>query len=340
VATERNAARGGYSVSVPELPSSAMDVPTKLEASRPGGPEMGLPVELRSVKAYLQPVYDQMRRQMPITQQQANPGLKALENIVNGPDWAPLSQVDRDLSAIKTIAREQGGLAKYAVGKLDAAVTQAAENGGPGVSEALQQGRAATIAKYAASDVLERLNAEPVKTIRALTATKDSAIQQLRAVTDQVPAQASAIARAYLEDLLEKPNKVAEWSKLGTQTKAILFPKPGQAQALDNFFALTHRISQTNVNPSGSGYMAALGAQGAMLWYDPVHAVPLQIGAVALAKLLRSPVAIQALTKGLSLPQMAPIAVRTAATANLIRAAREAGVPLAAPAAAGQEATR
>src|SRR6185436_2440711 len=128
------------------------------------------------------PIYDQMRRQLPITQQQASPGLKAIQNILEGPDYASLSQIDRDLSAIKTVAREHGGLAKFAVTQLDAAVTQAAAYGGPEVVKALREGRSATTAKYAATDVLERLSAEPVKTIKALTAPKDAAIQQLRTV--------------------------------------------------------------------------------------------------------------------------------------------------------------
>jgi hypothetical protein len=196
VADARNKAQGGGLVSKPKLPPSAMDLPTRLEGSRPGGQEMGLPVDLTGPKAALKPLYDQMRRQMPITQQQANPGLKAIENIVNGPDYGPLSQVDRDLSAIKTIAREQGGLAKIAVSRLDAAVTKAAQNGGPGVSDALEQGRAATIAKYGASDVLDRLHPEPVKTINALLGPKDSAIQRLRAVTAQGPGQAAVMAGA------------------------------------------------------------------------------------------------------------------------------------------------
>lgn len=292
-------------------------------------------VNLAPVKTSITPIVEQMKRQMPLTQQQANPGLKALENILNGPDSAPLSQIDRDLSAIKTVAREQGGLAKFAVAKLEAAVSDAALRGGPAVADALNRGRAATVAKYQTEAVLDKLHAEPVKAINALTAPKDAAIQRLRAVTQQVPAQTSEIARAYLEDLLTKPNRVAEWNKLGTRTKAILFPKSGQSAALDQFFALTKRISDTNVNPSGSGYVAALGAQGAMLWYDPLHAIPMQISGLAMAKLLRSPTALNVLTRGLTLPASAPVAMRAAATAKLLQAARDAGAELA-PAGADQ----
>lgn len=296
-------------------------------------------VDLTPVKTALRPVYKQMTRQMPITQQQANPGLKALDNIITGPDTGPLSQVDRDLSAMKSVAREQGGLAKLAVAKLDTAVTTAAKNGGPDVWAALQEGRQATAAKYAASEVLDTLADEPVKAIRAITAPKDAGIQQLRTVAAQVPQQVPEIARGYLEDLLDRPQRVADWNKLGTETKAILFPKAGQTEALDNFFRLSDRISKTNINPSGSGHQAYVVGQMAMLGYDPLKAVAGQVTAAALAKLLRSPAAISALTRGLSVPGNAAMAVRAAAALNLVRAARSAGVALDLPAAAQQQAT-
>lgn len=328
VAGERNQARGGYSVSRPELPPNAMEVPTRLEG-KVTGQEMGFPVDVKAAKAALRPVYDQMMRQLPITQQQANPGLKAIANILDGPDYGSLSQIDRDLSAIKGIARQQGGLAKYAVSKLEGAVQQAAGYGGPDVVKTLQAGREATKAKYAASDVLDRISVEPVKAMKALTAPKDAAIEHLRAVAAQVPDVVPQVARGYLEDLLDSPQKVATWNKLGDSTKQTLFPKPGQIEALDRFFSLTDRISKTNVNPSGSGYVASLGAQGAMLWYDPIHAVPLQISAAMLSKLLRSPTAVHALTQGLSMSMKLPSVVRAGVTARLLAAARGAGVSLA-----------
>lgn len=295
-------------------------------------------VDLRPAKAQLRATFEQLTRQYPLTQQQSSFGYKALSNILQGPDFAPLSQVDQDLGAIKAIAREQGGQAKLGVSALEGAVQKAAAAGGPEVVNALREGRQATIAKYAASDVLDTLHDEPVRTIKALTAPKDAAIQSLRAVTAQVPGQTAEIARAYLEDLLDKPQAVAEWRKLGGQTKAILFPKT--SAMLDHFFALTDRISKTNVNPSGSGYVASLAAQGAQFGAAPISAIVTQLGAAGVAKLMRSPAAIQALTRGLSLPSTASTAAKAAAVANVVRSAREAGVVLDFPKAADREAAR
>lgn len=330
VAAERARGRGGASVSKPLLPPTAMDLPTRLEGvSR--GQEMGFPVDLKSVKVILQPIYDQMTRQMPITQQQANPGLKAIENIVKGDDFAPLSQADRDLGAIKAVARSHGGLAKVAAQKFEAAIQQAVGYAPPEVRATLQRGREATIAKYTATDVLERLHAEPVKTIDQLTAPRDTAITRLRAVAEQAPEQIPGVSRAYLEGLLEKPQKVAEWSKLGAETKATLFPDPGHVQALDQFFKLTDRISKTNVNPSGSGYMAAMGAQGGMMIWSPITQVPMQIGAAVVAKLLRSEAAVDALTQGLRMPKVAAASTRLRVATRLVNAAAQVGVHLDVP---------
>jgi hypothetical protein len=337
VAEERTMLGTGKRVLInhPELPPSARDIPTHPETTRVTSQEIGLPVDVTGAKESLKPVFDQMMRQMPVTQQQANPGLKAIQNILEGPDYAPLSQVDTDLSAIKALARQRGGLAKLAVGKLESAVMRAAANGGPDVVKALQQGRAATIAKYRASEALESLHTEPVKAVRELTLPKDAAIERLRTVVEQVPEQAPVIARAVLEDLLEQPQRVASWRKLGDETKKVLFPNAGQTEALDQFFALSDRISRTNVNPSGSGHQFWIGAQGVQFGADPFHAVLTQIGAGGIAALLRYPPVVRVLTHGLSMPKTAPVAARAAVTANLIRVAQTAGVPVVLPAAAG-----
>jgi hypothetical protein len=297
-----------------------------------------MPVALAPQKAALKPLYDSLKRQAELVPLQGDKGraLVALDRLMTGPNVASLSDVDAALGDLKAMARADipelrtagQGAAALAVKQLEAAVQSAAKRGGPKAYDALTKGREATIAKYQVADVLDTLNAEPVKTVKALTAPKDTAIQKLRAVVKEAPGQTPELARAYLEDLLDAPQKVADWRKLGPETKATLFPAQGQVEALNRFFELTDRISKTNVNPSGSGYMAALGAQGAMLWTMPHVAVPMQIGAAALSKLMRSPAAIDALTQGLRLPASAPAGARTLVTARLLKAAAQAGVNL------------
>ena len=347
VAEARRQGRGGYSVSMPELPPSAMEVPTKLEATRPGGPEMGLPVDLTMVKQLLRPVHEQMLRQMPLTQQQANPGLKAITNILDGPDYAPLSQVDRDLSAIKKIARQHGGLARYAVTKFSKAVTIAAANGGPEVIAALKAGRTATIAKHATLDLLDTVlgnRAEPVGAYRQAIAPQDSGIAHLRDLQRLAPADVPKIGRAWMDDALttataeggfEHAAKLdANWRKLGPRTKQMLF---GSAVPdLDKFFLLAKKLAESP-NPSRSALTWNSGSQLALTFTQPTIGVPVVLASATLAKMLRSPTVIRALTKSmqLSVPSVhAPMAAQAASLANLLRAARAAQVPI--PTAADQ----
>jgi hypothetical protein len=223
---------------------------------------------LAAPRAALKPLYDDLMESNKLVPLQGGKGraLVALHKIMNAPDVAPLSTVDAALGDLKSMARADipelrtagQGTAAAAVKELDTAVRGAAMRAGPQAYDALTNGRAATVAKYQAADVLEELHAEPVKTVQGLTAPKDSAIQKLRAVTSQVPAATPELARAYLEDLLSKPQKVADWRKLGPETKATLFPDAGHVKALDQFFDLTDRISKTK--NSGWGYRRTGGA--------------------------------------------------------------------------------
>lgn len=325
VAEERSKGKGGRTVSLPEMPPSAMDVPTRLEKTRVTSQDMGLPVDMAQAKSALQPVYDQMIRQMPVTQRDANPGLLAIKNILDGPDHAPLSQVDRDLSTIKSLARSQGGLAKYAAAKLEGAVTRAAANGGDAVVQPLKQGRAAVAAQYATQDLIDSLPGgkmeEPLSVFKRATAPRDAGISFLRQVKEHTPQVLPQIARAKLDELLsiatengkfEHAGKLyAEWHKLGSETKRMLFPQAGQAQSLDNFFLLAKRIAE-NPNPSGTAHV-----NNAFNWFSTVASYPL-------AKMLYTPKGVQALTNGASLAlAKASPAAQAASTARILSIARD-----------------
>jgi hypothetical protein len=118
-----------------EVPTGALDDAGKpLTKTVPVTETMGLPVDLRDAKAALRPLRDKMMRQLPVTQQQASIGLKALNNIVDGPDFAPASQTDADLGAIKELARNDDmselksksqTLASQAVAELEQSVQRA-----------------------------------------------------------------------------------------------------------------------------------------------------------------------------------------------------------------------
>lgn len=304
--------------------------------------DVPLPVDLRGVKSVLAPIYQRLLRQMPVTQQQASPGMKALENIVNGPDAAPLSLVDADLSAIKNIARADTpelrsvsqGIAANAVKQLDAVVRKTALDAG--VLDKLEAGRRATTAKYVAGDIYEQIRAEPVRAFAQTTAPKDSAIAQLRDIAKVAPDELPKIGRALLESFMQKATSeggfqhsarlFADWQKIGQQTKLMLFKDPAYVKDLDNFFLFAKKAAE-NPNPSGSGYIASMTGQMGMIWAEPLSGSAIQLLPAVLSRALWDPRAVKLLTRGLVIP-LGNKAAATAATGQLMRWAQESGVPL------------
>lgn len=312
--------------------------------------QMALPVDLRATKAALRPVYDRMARQLPITVQRSSPGFTAIKNIMDGPDYVPLSVADADLGTIKGLARGADlpelrdmsqGLAAQAVKEFDKAVQATASQAGPDVLSALKEGRAATVAKYNAGDLLRRLRSEPVQTFRQMIYQKDAGIAQLRQVAKLAPKEMPKIGRAYLEDLIDRATQrggfgradsiLSEWEKLGPETRRLLFKDAQLVKDLDDFFLLAQKVAE-NPNPSGTALtMNSLG-QLSLMFTHPTTGVPLVLGSGALAKLLRSPRVVRLLVRGLKVPAGNRAAAATV-SAEVLKAAHEMGAR-AVPAAA------
>lgn len=300
-------------------------------------------VDLRAVKTALKPVYERMMRQMPLAQRQASPGLQALENIINGPNMAALSDADAGLSAIKSIARSDlpearsvsQGLAASAVARLESAVTSKATSLGPDAIKALREGRAATIAKYAANDVLDTLKAEPVRTYGQAVTPRDAGIVNLRQVVKLAPDSARQIGRAWLDTALDKATAEggfdraqglwADWQRLGPQTKEIIFGS-SLTSDLDKFFLLGKKLAE-QPNPSKTALTLVSVGSGGLLFTEPLTGAAITIGSAALAKALYSPRFVRALTRGASMPIKNGRAAIAAAN-ELMSAAKAAGAPV------------
>lgn len=303
--------------------------------------QIKLAVDLTSTKAAMRPIYELLTRErelVGVLQGGKATALTALDRLMNAPDFAPLSVADAALGDLKAVARgaripalrTQGqGIAAAAVRELDAAVRKAATDAGPDVLAALDEGRAATIAKHATADVLDRLtrgtNDEPVRVAGRLTAPNDSAVALLRELNAIAPDQLPKVGRSVLEGLLEKQTSTgvfgkgadglfSAWQRLGPQTKAMLFRDRGLVRDLDNFFLLAKKIGE-NPNPSGTALTrsATQWLQMAPNW--------------AVAKLLYSPRAVKFLTEGLRIPA-ANRAGQAAWMAELAAVAQESGVTL------------
>lgn len=310
---------------------------------------VNLPVDLTATKKALQLVYDRLHRDnavVPLMGGKAE-ALRALDRLMTGPDVESLSVVDSALGDLKTMARAdipelrtQGqGVAAAAVKELDRVVRQTAQRAGPDAIAALEEGRGATIAKYQVGDVLKQLKTEPVKVVRQLVERGDANVGFLRKVQESAPMEIPKVGRAVLEDLHNQATAdggfqhtdklLSSWRKIGPETKKVLFT-PEHVQDLDNFFLLAKKLGE---NPNPSGTAQVLNAKLNVV--EALAALP----SYAVSKVLYSPRAVKALSRGMSLSMRTtalPPAIRAGAMADIIKSARDVGVNLQALPAAAQ----
>lgn len=291
-----------------------------------------MPVDMGAVKIAIEPIAKQLAAKKSVIGSlmgQEGRAAAQIDAILSGPDAVPLSVADAALSDLKSLARTNNpnlrsvgqGLAARVVGDLHDAVNAAAKSGGPEAVSALEEGRLATKAKYAAADVLQKLEGKNrAKTgataFRGLTQAGDTSIGQLRDVLKQAPQTKPLIARAVLDGLIDHPTAgpaktFTDWQKLGPDTKAALFDQT-HIQDLDQFFALRKRLAE-NPNPSGTAHNLLTVTQLGHLAVNPLTGVATQIGAGTLASLLHSPATVRLLTRGMRIP----VANRAAAAAWL-----------------------
>lgn len=308
--------------------------------------DMQLAVDLRANKTAMRPILDRLNKKKELTGQLMGAEARAavaLDSLINGPDFAPLSVADAALSDIKALARGADmpelrstgqGMAAEAVRHLDASIRARASRAGADVLKALEDGRAATKQKYATADVLDMLNGEPGQVFRQLTQNKDIGLERLRAVQRLAPKELPNIGRAFLEDLFQQATNEggwahadklwADWNRLGSETKQALYPKKGQIEALDNFFLLQKRMKEVK-NPSGTARM--------MTATNLLAGIP----GWAVAKMLMTPEGAKWLTTTRVTGKSPSPAARALAVTNLTKAAQSAGVPLDAIPALGEE---
>lgn len=294
--------------------------------------QVQMAVDITETKAAMRPIYDKLARKKELVGSLIGAEGNAfarLDAILNGPDITPLSVADAALSDLKRMARSRNpdlrsagaGIAARAVAHLHRSVMEAAHRAGPEAVAALTEGRQATIAKYAAADILKKLEGaqgtkSPVSAFRGMTQAGDASVPHLREVLVQTPAAKPAIGRAVLDGLIDSPTMGPDaafkaWQRVGPQTKHMLYT-PDHIAALDDFFLLRKKIAE-NPNPSGSGLTVLKG--GELFLRDP----GLTIALPALSALLHSRAGVALLTKGFRLPSGSKVAT-TGYAAELSRA--------------------
>lgn len=332
------------------FPDSEYVIPSAPQAAAAGDTAMRFAIDLRASKEAMRPVLQQLQKEREITGVLHGDKAKAalaIEGLVNGPDYAPLSTVDAALGPIKKLAsadipqlRSRGqGLMSKLVSELDTAVRQRASAAGGDVAQALNEGRTATRSKYATAEVMKRIapnSREPRAIFEGLTRNKDAALTKLRDLQKQAPNEVPNVARALLEDIFDLPTATggfknadgawARWQKLGPGSKRILFPEADHVKALDHFFLLAKKIGE-NPNPSGTAAIPRLS------FAEAIAAIP----AYGLAKLLYTPRGVRMLTRSMEIGVSTRPAAQTAAIAQLTKAAEHAGVTLQFPKAADKD---
>jgi hypothetical protein len=214
--------------------------------------EMPAPVSLKEVKRAVQPILDDIEKELPISQRDTSPGYTVLKNVVSGPDYMPLSAAEKTLSRIKAIGRQEvlpqikdraAGIASAVVPQLQTAIdTKAAEIG---ALDHLNIGRALTKEKYATGELLNSMSDEPVRLVDYLTNAGDKSIGQLREVAASIPGELPQIGQAYLKGILQKASAngkfdpasaMRAYNGLGAESKKLLFGD--NTKNLDELFSI------------------------------------------------------------------------------------------------------
>lgn len=282
---------------------------------------MPLPVDRRAAKTELAPILDQIARPLSQTAMESSSLVKAIRNIVDGPDYAPLSMTDIDLGGLKALARKKGGLAGKAIGKLEDAVEKTLAQAPPEVRVALKAGREATKRKYEVVAAMEDYMAEPVAAFTKATMAHDAGYNHLAAIAKVLPDEMPKLGRAYLDDMIDAASvkggfeiNDAAWWKLGARTKTLLYGDASYVAEIDNFMKLARRL-RPGAGSARTAYMGGFAAdllQGYWM-HSPGKMVLSEMGGMAVSKLLRSKVGVSALSKGLTVPARSAAAPAIAA---------------------------
>ena len=332
---------GTQTQSIPN-PAAATDptAPLTIQSQVPIMESIAGPTDMTGVKAVAAPLLDQLKTQMRVTRTAASPLTSMLEDIVNGPDVVSLRTAKDNISTIQTLARNEAGamrskaqaLSSRLVSPLHDAVEDAAQAVGPDAYQALQDGNAATRAKYDLAKAIPRSymksDVPPANLVdlhNLLTKAEDAQFPALQKVALHTPQVVPDIARATLEDIFRGTTEnggiakvqsaINEWNKLGPQTKHLLFG-PATTDEIDNLLHYS-KMAVSEANPSGTATTAQIWALYSMMAHNPVAAVAVMAGARGLAKGIMSPEMAQTVRATGRVPLPSPGKIGTALAAPI-----------------------
>ena len=174
--------------------------------------QIPLSVDMRGIKAQLQPIYERMTQWMEPAKRNASAGYQAVKSVLEGKDYVQASIAEEGLSGLKQLAREakspdmanvSQGLGKFSARALQEQIDSVVGAANPEMLKQLHKGRSAHLAKMGVDEIAKQLRAEPVQTYRLLTYQGDSGVGLLRKVAKLAPADMPKLGRALLEDILD-----------------------------------------------------------------------------------------------------------------------------------------
>lgn len=277
---------------------------------------MQLPADISAVKAQLRRVYDEYTGTVTdVARRQTSPGLTALKNLVDGPDFVPALKLERDLGAIKSLGRGADlpelknvsqGLASYVTKSLEPVVDTALAQAGPQAKLLLTEGRQATRLKWMTEKLLKKTSEEPTQAFRKATAPKDANARYLKELATRAPSEMPKLGRALLEDLFTHGQTGVDtweaaktmqrrWRQIGPETRKILFPHG--TDNLDALFQLHEMLGRTP-NPSGTSLTNTAVSSFWNALKNPVTGGPALVFAGTIAKKMNDPAWVDLLTQG------------------------------------------
>jgi hypothetical protein len=264
-------------------------------------------------------------------------------------ELADIGVIDDILGDMKSYARTERGPIKVVVGALEKQVQAATELAGPAAVDALNRGREAIRNRVRVDAVLDTFPDESVKVFNRYVTAGGTNIEGLRELVKIDKTLGPQLGRAWLERNLDPvlsgggfegaQRFSTAYNKLDTNTKKIIFGGAENVTAMDNFTQLTGQMGKL-ANPSGTaGQMLGVSSVGVPIGqlYGGRYGSALftLLTPVVLSAIFKSPTAVKALTRGLSMavgPGRGTSAASMAAQASaleLVRAAvRESGQPL------------
>lgn len=315
--------------------------------------DVPLAIDVSAAKAGLRGWYDDLvgRKERVGLAPDESRVLQALDRVMQSDATQALSEVDGTLSELKRLARGDGpptrarAAALRAIGELEQALDARLDAAPPAVRRALQEGRAATRAKYEALDVLDALREEPVRAFRDLMAPGDASLRKLRAVQKFLgPEDLATLGRAWLQGELESvatgahgwARMRANWNRVGAETrKIVLGRQPGLARDIDHLLRVAAEVEK-NPNPSGTALTLWSAGQGGLLVTDVATGFKSVLGTAALSQFLYSPAGVRLLTRGLRVPRSNRL-LSAAIAADVATMSERLGAPLTPlPASAGE----